>query len=177
MRIDLHIGFSEAGADALQAAMAEKREQLLRQGILFPAALGKKNHTRLYMAVTEPEHIDPLRFARGFLIAEKQELLRDAVKEDLARDIAEHRPDKIILSATQLGSSLWRPSELERLRKLLATFSKDIRVIAHVDEPARVLAAQAVDLGQGIVGRALPGIAPDGLVKGVIGGIKAALVL
>jgi hypothetical protein len=141
MRIDLHIGFSEAGADALQAAMAEKREQLLRQGILFPAALGKKNHTRLYMAVTEPDHIDPLRFARGFLIAEKQELLRDAVKDDLARDITEHRPDKIILSATQLGSSLWRPSELERLRTLLATFSKDIRVIAHVDEPARVLAA------------------------------------
>ena len=66
MRIHLHIGLEQVGADRLQSVMADKREQMLAKGYLFPRSLGPKNHTRLYMAVTDPAHVDPLRYNRGF---------------------------------------------------------------------------------------------------------------
>ena len=139
MRIYLHIGLEHVGAGRLQDVLAEKREQLAQKGILFPRALGPKNHTRLYMAVTDPDHIDPLRFNRGYMMPEKQAALYDEIGQQLARDIEATKPHTIILSASQLGASLHRVSELERLRALLLRFSQDIRIIAHIDEQARLL--------------------------------------
>ncbi|WP_457774219.1 hypothetical protein [Phycobium rhodophyticola] len=36
MRIILHIGMAEVGADRLQSVLADKREGLISKGILFP---------------------------------------------------------------------------------------------------------------------------------------------
>ena len=66
--------------------------------------------------------------------------LREAVRVELLREIAQHRPETLILSAAQLGGSLWRTAELERLRDLLTPMSSDIRLVAHIDEPAALLA-------------------------------------
>ncbi len=154
MRIYLHIGPEQVGAARLQNVLADKREQLAHKGILFPRSPGGKNHTRLYMAVTDPDHIDPLRFNRGHMTAEKQRSLYNALGMELARDVAQANPHRLILSASQLGASLHRRSELERLRDLLRPLSDDIRIIAHVDEPAhlltRIYAAQIME------GRAAP---------------------
>ncbi|WP_406645053.1 glycosyltransferase family 2 protein [Aliisedimentitalea scapharcae] len=139
MRIYLHIGLEQVGADWLQKVLDDKREQLRGKGILFPRAPGAKNHTRLYMAVTDPDHVDPLRFNRGFIAADKQKMLREKLAEDLARDVAQYKPDTLILSTSQL-CTLHRESELEQLHDLLEPLSPDIRIIAHVDEQARLLA-------------------------------------
>ena len=139
MRIYLHIGLEQVGADRVQQVLADKRDVLAGKGILFPRSPGGKNHTRLFMAVTDPGHIDPLRFNRGYITPDKQAALHKAVSDDLAREIAEHSPKVLILSASQLGVSLHRPSELARLKALLAPLSDDIRIVAHVDEQARVL--------------------------------------
>ncbi|MBE1284793.1 MAG: glycosyltransferase family 2 protein [Rhodobacteraceae bacterium] len=153
MRIYLHIGLEHVGADRLQKVLDDKREQLRGKGVLFPRAPGGKNHTRLYMAITDPVHIDPLRFNRGFITGDKQQLLRDKLAEDLARDVAQFQPDVMILSASQL-SSLHRRSELERLYDLLKPLSTDIRIVAHVDEPACLLARHYAT--QVMEGRAAP---------------------
>ena len=139
MRIQLHIGLEHCGDTRLQSVLAEKREGLIGKGTLYARAPGNKNHTRLYMAVTDPDHVDPLRYNRGYITAEKQAVLRDALLGDLRKEIATHAPDQLILSAGQLGTSLSRRAELERLKALLAEFSQDIRVIAHIDEQARLL--------------------------------------
>ncbi len=139
MRIDLHIGLAQAGADRLQAVLADKRAQLQSKGVLYPRSPGNRNHTRLFMAVTDPEHVDPLRFNRGYILKQKQEVLRQSLSDDLAREIKEAQPDHLILSCSQLASSLWRPSELRRLESLLKPLSDDIRIVAFVDEPARLL--------------------------------------
>ncbi|WP_028956168.1 glycosyltransferase family 2 protein [Sulfitobacter sp. 20_GPM-1509m] len=139
MRIHLHIGLEQVGADRLQSVMADKREQMLAKGFLFPRSLGPKNHTRLYMAVTDPAHVDPLRYNRGYIPQDKQQVLYDAVASDLARDVAQHNPTDLILSASQLGTSLAHPSEVARLHALLTPLSDDIRIIAHVDEQASLL--------------------------------------
>jgi hypothetical protein len=139
MKIHLHIGLEQVGADRLQNVLALKRDQLISKGVLYARSPGNKNHTRLYMAVTDPDHIDPLRFNRGYITGDKQQVLHDALAGDLAKEIAQHTPDHLILSASQLGVSLASRSELERLRALLAPLSDDIRIIAHIDEPARLL--------------------------------------
>ncbi len=152
MRIHLHIGLEQVGAGRLQEVLADKREQLAARGILFPRSLGPRNHTRLYMAVTDPDHVDPLRFNRGFMMPDKQTALRTEIVQQLQRDIAATAPHTLILSASQLGASLHRVSELDRLRMLLAPLSDDIRIIAHVDEQSRLLArhyAEQVMEGRG----------------------------
>ncbi len=140
MRIYLHIGPEEASAAPIQSVLANKREHLLRKEILFSRSLGNKNHTRLFMATTDPDHVDPLRFNRGYITAEKQAVLRDAVTSDLTREVEQNSPDTLILSCAQLGSGLRSTSELVRLRSILSPLSDDIRVIAHVDLPTRMLA-------------------------------------
>lgn len=140
MRIDLHIGPQAVGADRLQSVLSDKRGNLEQNGVLYPRTPGRGNHTRLFMAVTDPDHVDPLRFNRGFLSAQKQSELHTAVLQDLQREIAAVQPSSVILSALQLGTSLHRVSELERLRDLLKQLTDDIRIIAHVDDPAATLA-------------------------------------
>lgn len=150
MRIVVHIGLPWCGAEALQAVLDEKRGQLARQGVLYSGKLGRRNHTRAYMAVTDPEHVDPLRFARGFGDPRAQARLARIVAADIAAEIDAASPEVYVISAYQLAT-LPNRSEIERLRALLAPFSDEITVLAHVDEPARLLArhyARAVSEGR-----------------------------
>lgn len=140
MRIVLHIGLEQVGANRLQEVLADKREQLLSKSVLYPRSLGNKNHTRLYMAVTDPDHIDPLRHNRGYSDPDQQKRLFDSVRRGLTQEIETHKPDLLILSASQLGGSLSRRSEIARVKALLAPLSDDIRIMAHIDEQSRLLA-------------------------------------
>lgn len=140
MRIVLHIGLEQVGANRLQDVLAEKREQLLSKSVLYPRSLGNKNHTRLYMAVTDPDHVDPLRHNRGYSAPDQQKRLYDSVRRGLTQEIETHKPDLLILSASQLGGSLSRRSEIARVKTLLAPLSDDIRIVAHIDEQSRLLA-------------------------------------
>ncbi|WP_319824162.1 glycosyltransferase family 2 protein [Thalassovita sp.] len=154
MRIFLHIGLEQVGADRLQKVLHAKRDQLLTQGVLYAASPGAMNHTRLFMAVTDPEHIDPLRHARGFADPEQQQNLYSAVAGALMQEVETHRPHTLILSASQLGGALSRISEIERLHALLSPLSEDIRIVAHVDEQARLLTRHYAH--QVMEGRAAP---------------------
>lgn len=150
MRIIVHIGLPECGSDALQSVMNDKRGQLLQQGVLYSGTLGRKNHTRLYMAVSDPGHVDPLRAARGFGPPSAQERLQRMVAQDLAGEVDRDKPEVLVVSASQLAT-LPNRSELMRLRGLLAPLSENISILAHVDEQARVLVrhyADAVESGR-----------------------------
>lgn len=153
MRIHLHIGLEQCGASRLQTVLAAKRDQLTSKGVRFAVSPGNKNHTRLWMAVTDPDHVDPLRYNRGYATGGQQKTLYKALAQDLAREVETHQPTDLILSASQL-CWLGRPSELERLNALLTPLSRDIRVVAFVDEQTRLLTrlygAQILD------GRAAP---------------------
>ena len=140
MRITLHIGPESLGAERIQQVLSDKADNLLGKGVLFPKSLGAKNHTRLFMAITDPAHIDVLRFNRGFITAQKQQLLREKIAQDLHNEIARSVPQNVIITASQLGSALVRPSEMERLKTFLTRYTDDIRIIAYVQEQSQVLA-------------------------------------
>ena len=154
MKLVLHIGLDQVGAERLQEVLDAKREGLITRGVLYPRSPGGRNHTRLYMAVTDPDHVDPLRFNRGHIAPQAQADLRDQLAAGLLREAQTHKPDLMILSASQLGTSLARESELERLKALLAPLSSDISIVAHIDEPGRILARHYA--AQVLEGRAAP---------------------
>lgn len=139
MRITLHIGPESMGADRIQEVLSDKADNLLGRGVLFPKSLGPKNHTRLFMAMTDPEHVDILRFNRGFITAQKQQLLRGKIAQDLANEIARTAPQHVIITASQL-CSLTSPTEMARLKSFLTRYTDDIRILAYVDEQSKVLA-------------------------------------
>ena len=136
----LHIGLPHCGTGQIQAFFDAKRDRLKAQGVLYPFTPGRRNHTRLYLSMSDADHIDPLRWNRGYAPAQAQERLRDELHAKLRREIETHRPDRVILSADQLGASLWRASELARLRDFLAEFGQTVRIVVHVGEQARTLA-------------------------------------
>ncbi|EPX81971.1 glycosyltransferase family 2 protein [Salipiger mucosus] len=140
MRIDVHIGPDATVADRLQRVLAAKRDRLRDEGVLYARSPGARNHTRLFMAVTDPDAVDSLRYNRGVVTPESQSALREEVARKLAEEVARDRPEVLILTAHQLGSTLCRRSEWQRLRALLAPLSEDIRILAHLDDPARMLA-------------------------------------
>lgn len=139
MKIKLHIGFAEAGALRIQSILADKRSQLAQKNILFPKALGPKNHVRLFMAMSDPDNVDSLRAARGFAPASRQAMLLTEVRNALEGDIKKTDAETVILSCHQLGTGLTRPNEIARLHGFLSEFSDDITVIAHIDEQAKML--------------------------------------
>jgi hypothetical protein len=140
MRILLHIGPDFAFADALQKQLDAHRGDLEAAGILFPTCLGARNHTRLFMASSDPARVDQLRHARGFVSFDAQRRLQEAVRTALTQEITRTQPRWLVLSAHQFGTTLTQTSELERLRDWLSQLSDDVTVMAHVDEPARMLA-------------------------------------
>ncbi len=136
----LHIGLPHCGTGQVQAFFDAKRDRLKAEGVLYPFTPGRRNHTRLFLSMSDPDHIDPLRWHRGYAPAQAQDRLREDLASKLRREIETHRPDRVILSAEQLGASLWRGSELARLRDFLAEFGRPARIVAHIGEQARTLA-------------------------------------
>ncbi|SFQ52096.1 Glycosyl transferase family 2 [Roseivivax halotolerans] len=154
MRIVVHIGPEAQSADRVQRILDQKREQLAGKGVLYARSPGARNHTRLFMAVSDPEQVDTLRFNRGFTLPEKQAALREEVFAALAAEVTRVQPELLILSCHQLGSTLARPSEIARLQAMLAPLSSDMNILAQVDAPARMLSRAYA--AQVIEGRARP---------------------
>lgn len=138
MKIFVHIGMEHCGAGAIQKVLTAKRDQLAKKGVLFGRAGGGKNHTRVYMAVSDPDAVDNLRFNRGAETREKQARLHENLARDLAAEADKFEAETLIISAQQL-CTLPNIEALERLRALLLPLSDDISIIAHIDEQARVL--------------------------------------
>ncbi|MDW4497513.1 glycosyltransferase family 2 protein [Sulfitobacter sp. D35] len=154
MRIELHIGPHPSGTRRLQSVLASKRNQLLRKGVLFPRSPGVEDHARLFMAVTEADRLDPLRCDHALQDPARQAALRDELAQALRREVERAEPEVLILSSAHLGTSLWRISEMERLRDFLSGFGSEVRVTAHVAEQSRMLCESYAR--QLRMGRAIP---------------------
>ncbi|WP_372837440.1 glycosyltransferase family 2 protein, partial [Puniceibacterium confluentis] len=140
--------------DRIQHVLSARRNALAERRVLYARAPGARNHTRLFMAVSDPENVDALRHHRGFGRAEAQQALHQDLSRALETEVTRSAPDTLILSAHQLGSCLFSRTEICRLHALLAPFSTDISVIAHVDDPARMLIRRYA--GQLMEGRTRP---------------------
>ena len=144
MRITLHIGPDRHSAQQVQTWFDHHRAALKDVGVLFPGSPGRGNHSRLFMAITDPDRVDMLRFNRGVITPAAQSKLRSRLIKSLDREIDATRPDHMVLSAVQLGSQIHRPEERARLKDLLQRWADDIRIIMHLRLPSEQLLAQYV---------------------------------
>ncbi len=137
MRLTLLIGPTEQSAARFRALFKEKEKALAKQGIAAP----DWNHVRLYAACAAPDAVGVLRFKRGLdgpLVG--RTLLREFEKI-IATEVAETTADHLVVSAAQLGNLLHSTEEVALLKSLLDPHFKDIRIAAHLDEQARLLAS------------------------------------
>ncbi|MEP3688806.1 MAG: glycosyltransferase family 2 protein [Sulfitobacter dubius] len=137
MRLTLFIGPTEKAAARLRNILQQQKDAILKEGILA----ADWNHVRLYAACAAPDAVGLLRHRRGLDSALIGATLRDEFHALIPRDLAKSRADHVVLSAAQLGNLLSRPEELTRLRDLLSPYFDDIRIIAHLEEQARLLTA------------------------------------
>ncbi len=139
MRVCLHIGPDAMVTDRIQSVLEAKRAQLLDKGVLYPRSPGGRAHSRLFMLATDPDQPDTMRANRGFASPEAQEALRQDVARSLLDEIDRARPDLLILSSHHLGAGLTTPDQIARVHAQLAPYADQIEVIAHVEDPARML--------------------------------------
>ena len=122
MKLWLMITPEALGAGRLQSVLDQKRDALAKQGVVYSQALGRKNHTRLYMAVTDPAHVDPLRASRGYGPAAAQARLAAAVAHELRAE------DERTISTWSISSAGMRSRKNERSGFGPGTFSPLIRI-------------------------------------------------
>lgn len=139
MRILLLIGPDHTSTDLLHRALADNFDHLIRERILVPRCFDPDHPPALLMAVTDPAHIDQHRVRHDVTSVTRQQAVAEKLQTDLAAEIAQNSPEVLILPVPHLAATLHRPNELSRLKAWLTRFSADIRIIAHIDAPARLL--------------------------------------
>ncbi len=135
MRLTLIIGPSEASSARLRSLLKQKAAPLLKQGVWAP----DWNHVRLYAACAEPDEIGVLRFKRGMDSPLVQKTLTSEFETLIPKELAEVKAKHVVVVAAQLGNLLSQPKELARLKALFDPHFDDIRIVAHIDEQARML--------------------------------------
>ena len=125
--------------------LADARKRLAASKILYPRAPGAKNHTRLAMSHLDRDHRTQLRSARGYASEDGPDVLRAVMLFELEQEIRALRPAKLVLCDAHILGTLTSASEIERLHGTLTNLSRNIRVLLHLNEPARVLARYYAD--------------------------------
>jgi hypothetical protein len=133
MRLIVHFGTFKTGTTSIQEALSRHRAALLAQGVLYPAVpLGPPHHA-LYALFADPMPARiPLQL--GLDPAAMREKGRRAW-EQVRRDAALHRPEKLVLSSELF---LMDPTldGFRRFRALLEEVATDIAPCAYVRAPA-----------------------------------------
>jgi hypothetical protein len=135
MRLTLLIGPTEAAAARFRSLLKQKAAPLLKQGVHAP----DWNHVRLYAACAAPDEVGVLRFKRGMDNPLVQRTLTHEFEALIPKELAEVKADHFVVVASQLGNLLSDPAELTRLKALFDPHFDDIRIVAHIDEQARML--------------------------------------
>lgn len=139
MRVVVFIGLPYCGLEEFQTELFDHREALLSQGVLVPQFGKKRSHSRLYMAVSDPDRPDPLRYMRGFAQSDQQDKLRRALRDDLVAARQSHPEASSMVLASSHLATLPNRSELDRLKALLDPVSQDVSIFLTIGEQARLL--------------------------------------
>jgi hypothetical protein len=144
----------KAGSTALQAGLANARDRLARQGILYPRGpFISRTHNFLIAGIEERKRQLPrlLRNAYRDRMGDIEPAFR-AWMADLRSSIASRRPDTMVLSSEWLFR-LRGDSRFDRLSEVLRGFGDSIEVVAYVRRPSDqyLSAAQQILKGSHVI--------------------------
>lgn len=157
MKLILHIGTEKTGTTSIQHALARSRDELSRNGILYPKLLDTENHMEIAVAGMGLRPDDTIQI---------QELARtgydlpgylDAVRDALAADIDTAKPHTLLISNEHLHSRLPNVADVERLADFLGRDFDDVKVIVYLRRQDRMaVSLHSTRLKGGGTGEMLP---------------------
>ena len=132
--IYLHIGLEKTGTTSIQQAMAEKREALHRESVLFPKSLGTKNnpsHIRLLLYGLE-EGLN--RFLKNYprYNIPDYPAFRAQLEKDFEREVEASGCKTIVISSEHLSSQLVSSRQIESVANILRRVANGIRIVVYL---------------------------------------------
>lgn len=114
-RVDLHIGVEKTGSSTLQRAFDDARPALAADGVLYPRAVGRANHTALAVIGCDDDVVDDLRRRRRLLDPQAVDDFRVRTQRALRREVEDAAPTRVVLSGEHCSSRLQSVAEVQRL--------------------------------------------------------------
>ena len=131
MVLYLHIGTEKTGTTSIQRFLANNREALARNGILYPRTPGPANHLALATYANKRRGGELWRKMEIATRADYQDF-RAKLKCDLAAEFESCPVPKTIMSNEHCSSRLKSVEEIEDLRQFLAAFFDDIHILVYL---------------------------------------------
>lgn len=134
MRILLHMGQGKTGTTALQRALHADRKLLAQHGILYPAFAPQTVAHHMLIALCVADDRVPPHVLGPFGSLDLLRAKAAAALYQLRAEVEQTRPKVLILSSETFFHGL-QHSGKERLARMLAPLSSDIRPVAYIREP------------------------------------------
>ena len=136
MRTIFHVGHAKTGTTALQAIMEASRGALLERGVLYPSNPSGtyRNHRLIFADLFEPWQI-PRHVLKNFA-PEELPAARAELCEGIRREIAEHRPDCVVMSS-ESRFAVWSDAQRKGFLAALAEVGcREAEIVAYIRRPS-----------------------------------------
>jgi len=153
VKIYLHIGTEKTGTTSIQSFLADNRDMLRKNKIMYSKVLGDPNNIRLSVALQDTDKIDDSRIHSGIITEESILDFRKKLRDELREEIDNEKPEILIISSEHLSSRMDREDEIERIKLFLNEFSQDITIVVYLrrqDEFFESLYSTAIKKGHTI---------------------------
>ncbi|MEO8927082.1 MAG: hypothetical protein ABI306_07945 [Caulobacteraceae bacterium] len=127
----LHIGVEKTGSTSVQATLSKNRQKLRAHGVLYPEALGEKNHVKAYAFASE-SGVDELKSPWGLDNPAAIARFRNQLTAQLTQEVRAARPKVFCVSNEHCSSRLLARSEIERLADLLGGLADTVKVVVYL---------------------------------------------
>ncbi|MBW8636983.1 hypothetical protein K1W69_07265 [Hoeflea sp. WL0058] len=133
-KIILHMGAEKTGSTAIQHVLDRNRMLLREFGIRFPESAGSHiNHTYLSVYAQDDDVFDNVKAHVLSMLRMDIKQFRNWFEQKFAAELSEGKPwSTIVLSTELIHSRITRPEEISRLKKLLAGFAADIKILIFI---------------------------------------------
>jgi len=124
----LHIGVEKTGTTALQASFTENRQELLRQGVLYPVMDGEAHHARLAGSALD----EPPSWSGSPAGVDTPDQRRAWMRAKLQDEVAASGAHTVLLSSELLHSQLRTADQVARIKDVLDAWATDYRVAIYL---------------------------------------------
>ena len=158
-RLILHIGAPRTGTSTLQSTLRQNRANLLKQRVLYPESL-----ERVFVAAMAPAWPSDAQQRRiGVTGLRAVQRLRRSLTATLQREVNEHQPETIVISAEQLFDRLDKGTVRRRLKHWLSRFAERIELLVYLRRQDQAVFSRYLNTVR--LGRDEAWIVPDRSVK------------
>ncbi len=132
MRVLLHIGTEKTGTTSLQSFLGSQRDELGRAGWLFPESLGARSHSALVLASAARGRCEDLLPEFGLEPGFDRAAFRRDIRDRLAAEIDEVRPECLLVSSEHCSSRLLTPPEIGAALEFLSEWGREVEVVVYL---------------------------------------------